>query len=114
MGDEENEESVASYVVNDAAVFNKLIMTALKYVPVVLQHHIPCKELPNGKFKLPTNSRKFGALQKSVQSFFLSLHRLLKSLPEPKLLYVCVNESSKMIPFVMQNRRMSREYVKVS
>ena len=114
MGADEAEGSELSYVVNDAAVFNKLIMTALKYVPVVLQHHIPSKELPNGKFKLPTNNRKFGALQRSVQSFFSSLHRLLKTLPEPRLLYVCVSESSKMVPFVMQNRRMSREYIKVS
>lgn len=114
MGDEDADEDTLSYLVNDAAVFNKLIITALKYTPVVLQHHIPSKELANGKFKLPTNNRKFGALQRSVQSFFSSLHRLLKSLPEPKLLYVCVSESSKMIPFVMQNRRMSREYIKVS
>lgn len=114
MGDEEMEESELPYLVNDAAVFNKLIITALKFVPVVLQHHIPSKELANGKYKVPTNNRKFGALQKSVQSFFFSLHRLLKTLPEPQLLYVCVSESSKMVPFLMQNRRMSREYVKVS
>ncbi|UZJ54176.1 hypothetical protein CBS101457_003496 [Exobasidium rhododendri] len=113
MGDEEADGSESSYVVNDAAVFNKLIMTALKYVPVVLQHHIPSKELPNGKFRLPTNNRTFGALMKSVQSFFSSLHRLLKTLPEPRLLYVCVSESSKMVPFLMPNRRMSREYIKI-
>lgn len=83
-------------------------------MPVVLQHHLPYKQLPSGKFKLPTNSKKFGSMQRSLQSFFSSLHRLLRTLPEPKLLYVCVDESTRMVPYLLQNRRMTREYVKVS
>jgi nucleolar complex protein 2 len=102
-----------AYSVNSAAVFNKLIMTSLKYVPVVLQHHIGYKQLPSGKYKLPSNSKKFAALQKSVQSFFLSLHRLLRTLPEHKLLYVCVDESAKMIPYILQNRRVARQHAKI-
>lgn len=102
-----------SYSVNNAAVFNKLIMTSLKYVPVVLQHHIGYKQLPSGKYKLPSNSKKFAALQKSVQSFFSSLHRLLRTLPEHKLLYVCVDESAKMIPYILQNRRLARQHAKM-
>ncbi|PWN35579.1 nucleolar complex protein 2 [Meira miltonrushii] len=102
-----------AYSVNNAAVFNKLIMTTLKYVPVVLQHHIGYKQLPSGKYKLPSNSKKFAALQKSVQSFFLSLHRLLRTLPEHKLLYVCVDESAKMIPYILQNRRVARQHAKI-
>lgn len=102
-----------AYTVNSAAVFNKLIMTSLKYVPIVLKHHIGYKQLPSGKYKLPTESKKFGVLQKSVQSFFLSLHRLLRTLPEPKLLYVCVDESAKMIAYLMQNKRLARQYAKI-
>jgi hypothetical protein len=30
-------------------VFNKLVVTALKYTPVVFAHHLPVKELPSGK-----------------------------------------------------------------
>lgn len=30
-------------------VFNKLVVTAFKYTPVVLEHHIPYKTLANGK-----------------------------------------------------------------
>lgn len=32
-----------------SAVFNKLILTALKFTPVVLAKHIPFKELPSGR-----------------------------------------------------------------
>ena len=30
-------------------VFNKVVTTALKYTPVVLDHHIPYRELPDGR-----------------------------------------------------------------
>lgn len=30
-------------------VFNKLVVTSLKYTPMVLKHHIPYKELPDGR-----------------------------------------------------------------
>ena len=31
------------------AVFNKLILTALKFTPVVLNKHMPTKEMASGK-----------------------------------------------------------------
>ena len=33
----------------DSAVFNKIVITALKFTPVVVAHHLPYKTLPNGK-----------------------------------------------------------------
>jgi nucleolar complex protein 2 len=30
-------------------VYDKLVLTALRYTPVVLEHHVPYKTLPNGK-----------------------------------------------------------------
>jgi nucleolar complex protein 2 len=108
-----DEDVNLAYVVNDPRVFNKLIVTALKYVPVVLQHHIAHKQMANGKYKLPTNSKKYAVLQKSVQSFFMSLHRLLRALPEPKLLYACLDESLKMIPYLLPHRRMAREHLRI-
>jgi len=30
-------------------VFNKIVVTALKFTPVVLAHHIPFKTQPSGK-----------------------------------------------------------------
>ena len=51
----DNSEGVF-FVIQDCAlahyyllVYNKLITTTLRYTPVVLEHHIPYKRLPNGK-----------------------------------------------------------------
>lgn len=113
MNDPDEAESPAhAFVVEEASVFNKLVMTTLKYTPVVLQHHIPAKETAQGKFKLPTNNKKFALLQRPIQTYFSNLHHLLKTIPEAKTLYVAVTESAKMVPFVMNNRRMAREYAK--
>jgi hypothetical protein len=113
MGSENYGGEASSYVVNDAQVFNKLIVTTLKYVPVVLAHHIPYKET-NSRYKLPTNSPKFTALQRPIQSYYSNLHRLLRTLPEPSLVYVVVSESAKMVPWLLHSRKLAREHVKVS
>ncbi|PWN26332.1 Noc2-domain-containing protein [Jaminaea rosea] len=112
MDDPEDERPEQSFVVEEAAVFNKLLLTVFKYTPVVLQHHIPAKETQQGRFKLPTNSKKFSILQRPIQTYFSNLHHLLKSLPEQEMVYVAVTESARMVPFLMNNRRMAREYVK--
>lgn len=125
MGDEADEaakqqqqrrrQQGPSFVVTEAAVFNKLVVTTLKYVPVVLQHHIPAREQPpgTGKYKLPTNGKKYGALQRSVQSYFVSLHKLLRTLPEPATVYACVSESVRMVPYLVPHRRLCREHIKI-
>lgn len=112
MTDEDENGATASYVVNDGAVFNKLIITTLKYVPVVLAHHIPYKEV-SGRYKLPTQSAKFTALQRPIQAYYANLHRLLRTLPDPGMLYVVLTESAKMVPWLLHNRKVAREHVKI-
>ncbi|KAE8266832.1 hypothetical protein A4X09_0g5520, partial [Tilletia walkeri] len=107
-GDEDNE---LAYAIDNAAMFNKVVMTTLRYTPVVLQHHLPYKTLPNGKFKLPTNDKKYRMLQAAVKSFASNLVHLLKTLPDPSTVFDVVTESSKMIPYLMPIRRSARDYV---
>lgn len=63
--------------------------------------------------KLPTNTRKFAALQRPIATYFSNLHHLLRTLPEPRMQYVALSESAKMVPYLVHNRRAAREYVKV-
>ncbi|KAE8203201.1 hypothetical protein A4X06_0g2048 [Tilletia controversa] len=100
-----------AYAIDNAAMFNKVVMTTLRYTPVVLQHHLPYKTLPNGKFKLPTNDKKYRMLQTAVKSFASNLIHLLKTLPDPDSVFDVVTESSQMIPYLMPIRRSAREYL---
>lgn len=36
-------------ILKKSSVYNKLVVTALKYTPIVLNHHVPYKEMASGK-----------------------------------------------------------------
>ena len=38
-----------TYSIPSAAMFNNVVTATLKYTPLVLGHHVPVKELANGK-----------------------------------------------------------------
>jgi nucleolar complex protein 2 len=115
------------YTIPSAEVFNKLVMTALKFTPVVLAHHAPFKTLPNGRIKLQATKKSAPAnLNRLILSHFSTLLHLLKSLPSTpsalagddhseagSLLTVAVTESANLLPWVLSARKHLRAYLKV-
>ena len=87
-------------------------MTALKYTPSLLQHYVPAKELPNGRFKLATQAKQYAAAQRIVRSFFLSLNRLLDQGTDAKTVYLIVSESIRLVPYLVDDARVSRQYLR--
>lgn len=108
-GDETGEYA---YRVNDPQIFSKLLITTLKYMPVVMEHHVPSKRGADGRFKIATQTKKWSTLTQPVRSYFRSVIQLLKTLPEPDMIYVALTESSKMIPYLHHDRRVARDYIK--
>ncbi|KAJ4484311.1 Noc2p family-domain-containing protein [Lentinula edodes] len=108
-----NEDSqVLAWTIDNSSVYNKLITTALRYTPVVLEHHIPYKKLPNGKFKPPTQTAKFKTLQKMILSYFHNVIYVLSQLTDNELLQLAVTESAKIIPYIVSNRKAVKLYLK--
>ncbi|OCF39587.1 nucleolar complex protein 2 [Kwoniella heveanensis CBS 569] len=115
------------YTIDSAQVFNKLVVTALKFTPVVVAHHFPYKTLANGKVKLQPPKNPNQALNRLVLSHFSTLLHLIKSLPTTPssisspstdedaggLLLVAVGESTKLLPWIMGARKHLRAYLKV-
>ncbi|KAF9074484.1 Noc2-domain-containing protein [Rhodocollybia butyracea] len=101
-----------AWSIDSSLVYNKLIVTTLRYTPVVLEHHIPYKKLPNGKFKPPTQTGKFKTLQKMTLSYFHNVIHLLSQLTDNELLQLAVTESAKIIPYVISNRKAIKLYLK--
>ncbi|ODN77012.1 hypothetical protein L202_05559 [Cryptococcus amylolentus CBS 6039] len=114
------------YTVDSAAVFNKLVLTALKFTPVVVSHHFPYKTLPTGRVKLQPPKKANQALNRLVLSHFTTLLHLIKSLPTTPssvatkeqegasgLLLTAVGESTKLIPWILSARKHLRAYLKV-
>ncbi|WFD18190.1 Nucleolar Complex 2 protein [Malassezia caprae] len=108
----EKEVAPQAYRIDDSAVFAKLVLTTLKYMPVVMEHHVPYKKGADGHFKVPTHTPKWHALYRPVRSYFLSVVQLLRTVAEPDMVYAALTESAKMVPYLHQDRRVTRDYVR--
>ncbi|KAI9451254.1 Noc2-domain-containing protein [Lactarius psammicola] len=106
------EDKVLAWSIDSPAVYDKLVRTALRYTPVVLEHHVPYKSLPNGRYKSPTQTRKLKTLQKLVISFFHNIIHIVSQLSDPELLKTAVTESTKMIPYVTSSRKTIKQFLK--
>ncbi|GAA5966728.1 hypothetical protein JCM21900_004773 [Sporobolomyces salmonicolor] len=101
------------YEIQSPAVFNKLIVTTLKYTPVVFAAQVPFKEV-NGKYKLSTNSKQYATAQRLIKSYFVSLQALLSSTSSDSgIPALAVSESAKLVPWVVGNRKSARGWVKM-
>ncbi|KAJ4481022.1 Noc2-domain-containing protein [Lentinula aciculospora] len=101
-----------AWTIDNSSVYNKLISTALRYTPVVLEHHIPYKKLPNGNFKAPPQTTKFKTLQKMILSYFHNTIHILSQLTDNEMLQLAVTESAKIIPYITSNRKAVKLYLK--
>ncbi|GAA5995574.1 mRNA-binding ribosome synthesis protein NOC2 [Rhodotorula paludigena] len=111
--DEDDEVEGERYKILDSKVFEKVIVTTLKYTPVVLQSYVPYKEV-NGKYKLSTNSKQYGITQRLLKSYFVSLQALLTSVSSTSgIPSLAVSESAKLVPWVVGNRKVARGWVKL-
>jgi len=113
-------------------VYDKLVRTALRYTPVVLEHHVPYKTHADGRLcvfsllamlshnlhiansKAPTQTHKLKTLQKLITSFFHNTIHLVSQLSDSDLLKMAVTESTKILPYVLSSRKTVKLYLKVS
>ncbi|KAJ6526567.1 Noc2-domain-containing protein [Mycena vulgaris] len=103
---------VLAWSIDNSSVYSKLITTALKYTPVILEHHAPYKSLANGKFKPPTQTPKLKALQKLILSYFQNVIHILSQLTDQEMLQLAVTESAKIIPYIVSSRKAVKLYLK--
>lgn len=112
--EEDQRPEGASFIIEEARVFNKLVLTALKYTPVVLQHHVPITEDKRGNVKIPSNNKKWNLIKKPIQSYFSNLFQLTETLTEPRMLEIVVRESTRMVPYALCIPKTTREFIKVA
>ncbi|TDL26990.1 Noc2-domain-containing protein [Rickenella mellea] len=107
-----DDEHASVWTIDNASVYDKLITTALRYTPIVLEHHVPYKTLPDGKFKPPTQTPKQKILQKLTLSFFYNIIHLLEQFSEHDMILLAVNESAKLVPYIVGVRKAVKLYLK--
>lgn len=101
------------YEIQSPAVFNKVIVTTLKYTPMVFSAQIPYKEVA-GKYKLASNSKAYATAQRLIKSYFVSLQSLLATTSSDSgIPSLAVTESGKLVPWIVGNRKVARAWTKM-
>ncbi|CED85350.1 Predicted protein involved in nuclear export of pre-ribosomes [Phaffia rhodozyma] len=105
-----------AYEIEDASVFNKIILTTLHYTPQLLSHHLPLKlSAQTGKFKLTKQPPP--ALMKMIMSYMSNLMHLVQQLPDDKegggLLKVCLKGAEAMVPWIVGGRKIVKNLLKM-
>ena len=63
--------------------------------------------------KQPTQTPKLLTIQKLILSFFHNVIQLIDQLSANETLVLAVNESAKLLPYVMNSRKAVKSYLKV-
>lgn len=108
-----NEEGqVLAWSIDNSTMYRKLVSTTLRFTPIVLEHHIPYKTLPNGKFKPPTQSQKQRTTQKLILSYFNNVIHLIPQLTDNEMIQLSLTESAKVLPYIITSRKAVKSYLK--
>lgn len=63
--------------------------------------------------KPPTQSTKQKTLQRLVQAFFNNIMHLLDQLTDPTMIQLALQESAKLVPYVIGSRKVVKTYLQV-
>lgn len=106
------EDQVLAWSIDSSTMYRKLITTTLRFTPIVLEHHLPYKILPNGKFKSPTQSPKQRTIQKLVLSYFNNIIHLIPQLTDNEMIQLSLTEGAKILPYTITSRKSVKAYLK--
>jgi len=112
---EDDVEGVArklKFTIRSSQVYNDMVDVALKYVPEVLQHHLPAKESSSGKMYVQTESKKFKALSNLLKSYTASVLHLLGVLADDKRLTLTISALEPLLPYLLSFRKLLQALVK--
>ncbi|KAH9209461.1 Noc2p family-domain-containing protein [Leptodontidium sp. 2 PMI_412] len=100
------------YTISNSQVYHELLVTALKYVPEVLNHHIPAKETAAGKVRVSTDSKKFKTLTALLKSYTSSVHHLLTALSDAPTLKLTLASVTPLLPYLLSFKKLLKNIVK--
>ncbi|KAA8575151.1 hypothetical protein MFRU_002g02640 [Monilinia fructicola] len=108
----EDEGKEYKYSISDSDVYHELLLTALKLVPEVLNHHLPVKETAAGKVRVSTDSKKFKTLSPLLRSHITSVQHLLTSLSDASTLKLTLSSVIPLLPYLLSFKKVLKNVVK--
>ena len=109
---ESDEENPQRYSITSPEVFHDIVITALKHIPEVLQHHVPVKESSSGKLYVQTEGKKFKTLSMLIKNFTASVIRLLGTLSDDATLKLTLSSLDPLLPYLLSFRKLLKMLIK--
>ncbi|KAH9816445.1 Noc2p family-domain-containing protein [Melampsora americana] len=110
------------FSIESSSLFNSVVSTTFRYIPVFMNLTVPAKELPNGKFKVASNNKMHASVQRILKSYFSSLLELISQLPSrsgegkddenESMIQQAIRESAKLTPWIINNRKIVQNWTK--
>ena len=100
------------YSISSPEVYHQLLRTSLIHLPGVIVHHLPGKEMPNGKVKIATDSKKYKTLSPLLNSHAASLTHLLETLSDEATLKLTLASIEPLLPYLLSFRKGLKGLVK--
>jgi nucleolar complex protein 2 len=100
------------YTISSPDVYHDLLLSTLKYVPEVLDHHLPVKETATGKVRVSTDSKKYKTLTPLLKSHISSVHHLLTTLSDAPTLKLTLSSITPLLPYLLSFRKSLKNIVK--
>ena len=111
-GDGDDKRNRNNYAISSPQVFNDVLVTALKYVPEVLHHHLPVKESSSGKLYVQTESKKFKTLSLLLKTYTACVIHLLSTLSDDKTLKLTISSLEPILPYLLTFRKLLKGLIK--
>ncbi|KAJ1676386.1 Nucleolar Complex 2 protein, partial [Spiromyces aspiralis] len=131
VNERSNKDISSAYHIDNDAVFNKVMVVALKYVPKELDYHLSQQDnrnppSDNGKEKKkqqqqpqknpaaisPSQHPAWRRLRLMVKSYLGSFLYMLRGLPETSMIQYMIKQSEATLPYLVCFPKLAREYIR--
>ncbi|CCU78004.1 unnamed protein product [Blumeria hordei] len=107
----EEDANIYKYSISSPEVYHELLLTALKNIPSVLQHHIPVKE-SSGKVRVSTDGKKFKTLTPLLKSHTSSVNHLLTTLSDASTLQTTLSSTILLLPYLLSFKKLLKNIIR--
>jgi nucleolar complex protein 2 len=100
------------YTISNPEVYHELLVVTLQHVTTVLGHHLPVKEIPGGKVRVATDSKKFRTLTPLLKSHTTSMQHLLSTLSDAPTLKLTLSAITPLLPYLLSFKKILKNIIK--
>ncbi|KAL8742788.1 MAG: hypothetical protein Q9190_004778, partial [Brigantiaea leucoxantha] len=102
------------YTISNPEVYHQVMVVALHQIPEILDHHLPVKELPNGRIKVAMDSKKYRTLTPLLKSHSTSVINLLENLSDAPTIKLTLSSLNPLLPYILSFKKVLRSLVKAT